>query len=90
MLELALTRTIYPGFFFKSVDFSFNVRDSFREGGRHFALWLFAVVEEGDEVVLLDPVYETYHSCIILAGGTPVSAATRVLCKLTQLTNKIF
>ncbi|KAG0571922.1 hypothetical protein KC19_VG054100 [Ceratodon purpureus] len=32
---------------------------------------VFAVVEEGDEVVLLDPVYETYQSCIILAGGTP-------------------
>jgi aspartate/methionine/tyrosine aminotransferase len=31
------------------------------------------VVEEGDEVVLLDPAYETYESCIILAGGTPVS-----------------
>lgn len=37
-----------------------------------------AVVEEGDEVVLLDPVYETYQSCIILAGGTPVSLATCV------------
>ncbi|XP_024378374.1 uncharacterized protein [Physcomitrium patens] len=35
------------------------------------AATVFAVVEEGDEVVLLDPVYETYQSCIILAGGTP-------------------
>lgn len=31
------------------------------------------VVEEGDEVILLDPAFETYRLCIILAGGTPVS-----------------
>jgi aspartate/methionine/tyrosine aminotransferase len=31
------------------------------------------VVESGDEVVLLDPAYETYEACVILAGGIPVS-----------------
>jgi len=32
---------------------------------------VFAVVESGDEVVLLDPAYETYEACVILAGGIP-------------------
>jgi hypothetical protein len=34
---------------------------------------VISVVDEGDEVLLLDPCYETYGSCIALAGGTPVS-----------------
>ncbi|THU70213.1 hypothetical protein C4D60_Mb08t22650 [Musa balbisiana] len=28
---------------------------------------------DGDEVLLFDPAYETYESCIILAGGIPVN-----------------
>ncbi|EFJ34854.1 hypothetical protein SELMODRAFT_230362 [Selaginella moellendorffii] len=32
----------------------------------------FAVVDRDDEVILLEPVYETYESCIIMAGGKPV------------------
>ena len=31
------------------------------------------VIDEGDEVVLFDPAYETYGTCISLAGGVPVS-----------------
>jgi aspartate/methionine/tyrosine aminotransferase len=54
----------------------------FWESGCYFAFFVLAVVEEGDEVVLLDPVYETYQSCIILAGGTPVSAITWIVYKL--------
>ena len=34
---------------------------------------LHAVVEPGDEVLLLDPAYETYGACVTLAGGIPVS-----------------
>ncbi|KAG0452527.1 hypothetical protein HPP92_024908 [Vanilla planifolia] len=37
-----------------------------------FAATIFAIVEEGDEVILFDPAYETYESCISLAGGIPV------------------
>ncbi|EFJ05780.1 hypothetical protein SELMODRAFT_236683 [Selaginella moellendorffii] len=32
----------------------------------------FAIVDRDDEVILLEPVYETYESCIIMAGGKPV------------------
>lgn len=35
----------------------------------YFAL----VVNQGDEVILFDPAYETYDTCIKLAGGVPVS-----------------
>ncbi|KAF6173648.1 hypothetical protein GIB67_023007 [Kingdonia uniflora] len=30
------------------------------------------VIDPGDEVILFDPVYETYETCITLAGGIPV------------------
>ena len=29
------------------------------------------VVDEGDEILLLDPTYVTYEACITMAGGTP-------------------
>lgn len=31
------------------------------------------VIDQGDEVIVFDPSYETYEACIILAGGVPVS-----------------
>ncbi|KAH7405113.1 hypothetical protein KP509_15G057000 [Ceratopteris richardii] len=37
-----------------------------------FAASIMAVVDVGDEVLLLDPCYETYEACIALAGGCPV------------------
>ncbi|CAI9767845.1 unnamed protein product [Fraxinus pennsylvanica] len=37
-----------------------------------FAATIFAIVEQGDEVILFDPSYETYETCIRLAGGVPV------------------
>ncbi|GER42778.1 aminotransferase ybdL [Striga asiatica] len=37
-----------------------------------FAATLFAVIDRGDEVILFDPSYETYDTCIRLAGGVPV------------------
>uniref|UniRef100_A0A7N0R9Z7 Aminotransferase class I/classII large domain-containing protein n=2 Tax=Kalanchoe fedtschenkoi TaxID=63787 RepID=A0A7N0R9Z7_KALFE len=37
-----------------------------------FAAAVFAVVDRGDEVILFDPVYETYETSISLAGGVPV------------------
>lgn len=37
-----------------------------------FAATIFATIDEGDEVLLFDPSYETYESCITLAGGIPV------------------
>ncbi|KAI5055156.1 hypothetical protein GOP47_0030301 [Adiantum capillus-veneris] len=37
-----------------------------------FAASALAVVDVGDEVLLLDPAYETYEACITLAGGCPV------------------
>nr|XP_018685062.1 PREDICTED: kynurenine--oxoglutarate transaminase-like isoform X3 [Musa acuminata subsp. malaccensis] len=33
---------------------------------------LATAIDQGDEVLLFDPAYETYESCIILAGGIPV------------------
>ncbi|CAA2968443.1 kynurenine--oxoglutarate transaminase 1-like isoform X1 [Olea europaea subsp. europaea] len=38
-----------------------------------FAATMFAIVEQGDEVIIFDPSYETYETCIRLAGGIPVS-----------------
>lgn len=35
--------------------------------------FISSVVEQGDEVILFDPSYETYETCIRLAGGIPVS-----------------
>lgn len=32
-----------------------------------------SVLDKGDEVILFDPSYETYDTCIRLAGGVPVS-----------------
>ncbi|KAJ6823914.1 uncharacterized protein M6B38_128145 [Iris pallida] len=37
-----------------------------------FAAAVFAIIDQGDEVLLFDPAYETYGTCIQLAGGTPV------------------
>ncbi|XP_064978037.1 uncharacterized protein LOC135619702 isoform X1 [Musa acuminata AAA Group] len=34
---------------------------------------LATAIDQGDEVLLFDPAYETYESCIILAGGIPVN-----------------
>uniref|UniRef100_A0A452YGQ7 Aminotransferase class I/classII domain-containing protein n=1 Tax=Aegilops tauschii subsp. strangulata TaxID=200361 RepID=A0A452YGQ7_AEGTS len=31
-----------------------------------------AVIDPGDEVLLFDPAYETYQTCIELARGVPV------------------
>ncbi|KAJ7515467.1 hypothetical protein O6H91_22G014200 [Diphasiastrum complanatum] len=33
---------------------------------------ILAVVEANDEVVILEPAYDTYEACTILAGGKPV------------------
>ncbi|CAO2824335.1 unnamed protein product [Amaranthus hypochondriacus] len=37
-----------------------------------FAAAMFALLDQGDEVIVLDPSYETYESCIRMAGGVPV------------------
>ncbi|KAH6813884.1 hypothetical protein C2S51_022902 [Perilla frutescens var. frutescens] len=37
-----------------------------------FAATMFAILDQGDEVILFDPSYETYDTCIRLAGGVPV------------------
>lgn len=37
-----------------------------------FAAAMFAIIDKGDEVILFDPSYETYETCIKLAGGIPV------------------
>ncbi|XP_077240830.1 uncharacterized protein LOC143881571 [Tasmannia lanceolata] len=37
-----------------------------------FAAAVFATINQGDEVLLFDPAYETYEACITMAGGTPV------------------
>lgn len=39
----------------------------------NYCLYCLAAIDQGDEVLLFDPAYETYESCIILAGGIPVS-----------------
>ncbi|KAJ6723374.1 AMINOTRANSFERASE CLASSES I AND II FAMILY PROTEIN EXPRESSED [Salix koriyanagi] len=36
---------------------------------------VFAIIDQGDEVVLFDPSYETYEGCIRMAGGIPVYVA---------------
>ncbi|OAY83848.1 Kynurenine--oxoglutarate transaminase [Ananas comosus] len=33
---------------------------------------IVTVIDQGDEVLLFDPAYETYEACIALAGGVPV------------------
>ncbi|XP_073063323.1 uncharacterized protein [Primulina eburnea] len=40
-----------------------------------FAATMFAIIDKGDEVILFDPSYETYDTCIKLAGGVPVYVA---------------
>ncbi|KAJ8619446.1 hypothetical protein MRB53_027975 [Persea americana] len=40
-----------------------------------FAAAVFATINQGDEVMLFDPAYETYETCISLAGGIPVYVA---------------
>ncbi|XP_009759648.1 uncharacterized protein LOC107770016 isoform X2 [Nicotiana tabacum] len=40
-----------------------------------FAAAMFAIINQGDEVILFDPSYETYETCIRLAGGVPVYVA---------------
>lgn len=37
-----------------------------------FAAAVFAIIDPGDEVLLFDPAYETYQTCIELARGVPV------------------
>ncbi|XP_042500504.1 probable N-succinyldiaminopimelate aminotransferase DapC isoform X1 [Macadamia integrifolia] len=37
-----------------------------------FAAAVFATIDKGDEVLLFDPTYETYETCILMAGGIPV------------------
>uniref|UniRef100_A0A5B7BHF3 Putative kynurenine--oxoglutarate transaminase-like isoform X1 n=1 Tax=Davidia involucrata TaxID=16924 RepID=A0A5B7BHF3_DAVIN len=37
-----------------------------------FAATVFAIIDQGDEVILFDPSYETYEACITIAGGVPV------------------
>jgi aminotransferase len=36
-----------------------------------------AIVNPGDEVIMTDPHYVAYDSCVILAGGVPVKVPTR-------------
>jgi len=50
-----------------------------------FAAAILAVVDEGDEVLLLDPAYETYEACITMAGGTPVYVALNPPCWTLEL-----
>ena len=38
---------------------------------------ILAVVHPGDEVILLEPAYDSYEPSIVLAGGTPVHVALR-------------
>ncbi|XP_039783886.1 probable N-succinyldiaminopimelate aminotransferase DapC isoform X2 [Panicum virgatum] len=38
-----------------------------------FAAAIFAIIDPGDEVLLFDPAYETYETCIELARGVPVN-----------------
>ncbi|KAG8088755.1 hypothetical protein GUJ93_ZPchr0010g11121 [Zizania palustris] len=37
-----------------------------------FAAAIFATIDQGDEVLLFDPAFETYQTCIELARGVPV------------------
>lgn len=45
--------------------------------------FLCSVINQGDEVILFDPSYETYETCIRLAGGVPVSNFITMLLYLT-------
>jgi aminotransferase len=35
-----------------------------------------AILDSGDEVIMPDPCYVSYNSCVILAGGTPIMVPT--------------
>ncbi|KAK9139243.1 hypothetical protein Scep_008924 [Stephania cephalantha] len=37
-----------------------------------FAAAVFATIDPGDEVLLFEPVYETYEACIRMVGGIPI------------------
>lgn len=37
-----------------------------------FAAAIFAIIDQGDEVLLFDPAFETYQTCIELSRGVPV------------------
>ena len=37
-----------------------------------------AIVDPGDEVLVVEPSYVSYRPCVIMAGGTPVSVSTSV------------
>ncbi|KAK1354302.1 Kynurenine--oxoglutarate transaminase [Heracleum sosnowskyi] len=37
-----------------------------------FAATMFAIINPGEEVILFDPSFETYDTCITMAGGVPV------------------
>lgn len=39
---------------------------------------LRAVVNPGDEVIFVEPCYVSYKPCIVMAGGVPVSIATKM------------
>lgn len=40
-----------------------------------FAATMFSILNPGDEVILFDPCFETYETCILMAGGVPVYVA---------------
>nr|XP_043621517.1 kynurenine--oxoglutarate transaminase 1-like isoform X2 [Erigeron canadensis] len=40
-----------------------------------FSAAMFAILNPGDEVILFDPSFETYETCILIAGGVPVYVA---------------
>ncbi|OEL32718.1 hypothetical protein BAE44_0006263 [Dichanthelium oligosanthes] len=44
-----------------------------------FAAAIFAIIDQGDEVVLFDPAYETYETCIELARGVPIHFVTNLI-----------
>uniref|UniRef100_A0A0D9XKT6 Aminotransferase class I/classII large domain-containing protein n=1 Tax=Leersia perrieri TaxID=77586 RepID=A0A0D9XKT6_9ORYZ len=37
-----------------------------------FSAAIFAIIDQGDEVLIFDPAFETYQTCIELARGVPV------------------
>lgn len=37
-----------------------------------YAVSVHAVIDPGDEVLIFEPAYETYQTCIELARGVPV------------------
>ena len=38
---------------------------------------ILAIVHPGDEVIVLEPAYDSYEPAVVLAGGTPVHVALR-------------